>query len=167
MRPRSRPTCDARSPPRNPALPLSRPRLLAERVTEAFAQERLMARLLAGLGTAGVALALLGLVAVVHNQVQRRRRDIAIRLALGATRHGVVGGLVREGAQLAIVGALVGGVISVGTGGLLTSLLYGVAPGDPLTLGSVAALVVALAALAVWVPARRAARVEPAEALRT
>jgi len=126
-----------------------------------------MARLLGGLGTAGVALALLGLLAVVHNQVQRRRRDIAIRLALGATSGGVVGALVREGALLAAVGAVAGGAISVGTGGLLASLLYGVAPGDPLTLGAVVALVVSLAALAAWVPARAAARVDPAEALRT
>jgi putative ABC transport system permease protein len=150
----------------DPAIPLGRARTLDDRVAESFARERLMARLLAGLGLAGVALALLGLFAVVHNQVHRRRRDIAIRLALGATRPGVVGALVKEGAQLATIGALAGGAVSMATGGLLASLLYGVVPGDPLTLATVAALVVGLAAFAAWVPARRATRIDPAEALR-
>ena len=151
----------------DPAIPLGRPRPLDERVAEAFARERLTARLLGGLGAAGVALALLGLSAVIHHQVHRRRRDIAIRLALGATSVGVVSALVRDGALLAAVGALAGGALSMGTGGLLASLLYGVAPGDPLTLAGVAAVVVALAALAAWVPARAVTRVDPAEALRT
>ncbi len=151
----------------DPAIPLGGARTLDERVTAAFARERLVARLLAGLGFAGVALALLGLFAVVHNQVRRRRRDIAIRLALGATSRGVVGALVQDGARLAAIGALAGGVLSVGTGGLLASLPYGVTPGDPLTLASVAAIIIALAAGAAWLPARSAARVDPAEALRT
>jgi len=151
----------------DPAIPLGRARTLDERVAEAFARERLVSRLLAGLGLSGVALALLGLFAIVHNQVHRRRRDIAIRLALGATSTGVVGALVKDGAQLATIGALAGGALSVGTGGLLASLLYGVTPSDPLTLATVAALVVVMAAVAAWLAARSAARVDPAEALRT
>ena len=151
----------------DPAIPLGQARTLDERVADSFARERLVARLLAGLGFAGVALALLGVFAVVHNQVQRRRRDIAIRLALGATSAGVVGALVTDGARLAGIGALVGGAASIGTGGLLASLLFGVTPGDPITLATVAALVVAMSALAAWVPACSAARVDPAEALRT
>jgi ABC-type antimicrobial peptide transport system permease subunit len=106
-------------------------------------------------------------VAVVHQQVQRRRRDIAIRLAIGANGHDVVRGLVRDGAWLAVVGAFAGAVGSVGTGGLLASLLFGVAPGDPVTLVTVVAGVVILAAVAAWVPARSAAAVDPAEALRS
>lgn len=88
----------------DPAISLGRARTLDDRVAESFARERLLARLLAGLGLAGVTLALLGLFAVVHNQVHRRRRDIAIRLALGATSPGVVGALVKDGAQLATIG---------------------------------------------------------------
>ena len=87
-------------------------------------------------------------------------------MALGATGHGVTSDLVTSGAWLAVIGAAAGGALSVGTGGLLTSLLFGVSPGDPLTLMSVAALVIALAAIAAWAPARSAARVDPAEALR-
>jgi len=151
----------------DPALPMGVARTLDDRVAQSFARERLMSRLLTGLGVSGVLLALLGLVAVVHQQVQRRRRDIAIRLAIGANGHDVVRGLVRDGARLAVMGAFAGAVGSVGTGGLLASLLFGVTPGDPVTLVTVVAGVVVLAAVAAWVPARSAAAVDPAEALRS
>lgn len=151
----------------DPALPMGVARTLDDRVAQSFARERLLSRLLAGLGVSGVLLALLGLVAVVHQQVQRRRRDIAIRLAIGANGHDVVRGLVRDGARLAVVGAFAGAVASIGTGGLLASLLFGVTPGDPVTLVTVVAGVVVLAAGAAWVPARSAATVDPAEALRS
>lgn len=149
------------------ALPMGVASTLDDRVAASFARERLMARLLTGLGVAGVLLALLGLVAVVHQQVQRRRRDIAIRLAIGATGSAVVGALVTDGAKLAVFGALVGAAASVASGRLLVSLLFGVAPGDPLTLAAVASAVVLLSALAAWLPARSAAAVDPAEALRS
>jgi len=74
---------------------------------------------------------------------------------------------VNDGARLAAIGALAGGAISIGTGGLLASLLFGVAPGDPVTPATVAVLIVAMASLAAWLPARSAARVDPAGALRT
>jgi len=151
----------------DPRIPIGQARTLEDRVADAFARERLMARLLSGLGLAGVALAMMGLFAVVHHQVHRRRRDIAIRMALGATSGSVVGALASDGARLAAIGALAGGVISIGTGGLLASLLFGVTPGDPVTLGMVAVLIVAMASLAAWLPARSAARVDPAAALRT
>lgn len=149
------------------AIPLGPIETLDERVADSFANERLIARLVAGLGLSGTAMALLGLVSVVHGQVHRRRREIAIRMALGATSHGVTADLVKGGTRLALVGALAGAALSVGTGGLLSSLLFGVSPGDPVTLGSVAVLVVALAAVAAWAPAHGAARVDPAEALRS
>ncbi|MBL8139340.1 MAG: hypothetical protein JNL48_22135, partial [Acidobacteria bacterium] len=151
----------------DPALPMGVARTLDERVAQSFARERLLSRLLTGLGVSGVLLALFGLVAVVHQQVQRRRRDIAIRLAIGADGHDVVRGIVRDGARLAVVGGLAGAAGSVGTGGLLASLLFGVTPGDPLTLVAVVVGVVVLAAAAAWLPARSAAAVDPAEALRS
>lgn len=151
----------------DPAIAIGPVQALDDQLAESFARERLLASLLAALGLAGVALALLGLYSVVHNQVHRRRRDIAIRMALGATRHVVTSSLVTRGTQLALLGAAVGGVASLGTGGLLASLLFGVTPGDPATLAGVAVAVVGLAALAAWVPARHASRVDPAEALRS
>lgn len=150
-----------------PGVPLGQMGTLEARVGEAFARERLMASLLSGLGLAGLTLALMGLFTTIHHAVHRRRRDIAIRLAVGATGEGVVAELVRDGAQLATLGVIAGGLASVATGGLLTSLLFGVAPGDPATLGAVAAFVIGLAVIAAWLPARRAARIDPAEALRS
>ena len=151
----------------DPRIPMGQTRTLDDRVADAFARERLMARLLSGLGFAGVALAMMGLFAAVHHQVHRRRRDIAIRMALGATSFSLVRALASDGARLAAIGALTGGAISIGTGGLLASLLFGVAPGDPVTLATVAVLIVAMASLAAWLPARSAARVDPSHALRT
>lgn len=150
-----------------PGIAIGRMDTLDSLVGSAFARERLMARLLAGLGAAGLGLALVGLFASIHHDVHRRRREIAIRLAIGATSAGVVAELVASGARLAGVGAVAGSAASIGFGGLLASLLFGVSPGDPLTLGAVAALVVTLAVVAAWLPARRAAAIDPADALRS
>jgi putative ABC transport system permease protein len=151
----------------DPALPVGQVRSLDDDIAAAFARERLMARLLTGVAIAGVALALLGMVALVHQAVQRRRREIAVRLAIGATGHDVVVALVGEGARLAVAGVGAGAAASAASAGLLASLLYGVTPRDPATLAVVAIVVVALAALAAWLPARSAAAVDPAEALRS
>ncbi|MEZ5417722.1 MAG: ADOP family duplicated permease [Vicinamibacterales bacterium] len=148
------------------SLPLGAVLPLDVRIAGAFARETLLARGLAGIGGAGVLLALVGLVAIVHRQVRRRQRDIAIRLALGATATGVVASLVGGGTRLAVAGALVGAALSVASGSLLASVLFGVAPGDPATLAGVVLAVVTLAAGATWLPARSAAAVDPAEALR-
>lgn len=136
------------------------------RIAATFARERLLARLLTGVGAASAALALLGLAAMVHHDVQRRRRDLAIRLAVGATPTALVRQLVGAGVGLALVGAGIGLALSRASSGLLTSLLYGVAPGDPLTLATAALGVVLLAAVAAWLPARLVTRVDPSEALR-
>ncbi len=149
------------------AIPMAAVRTVQDGLDASFARERLLARLLAAVGLAGVTLALLALVAVVHHQVRRRRRDIAIRLALGASAHGVVGQLVGDGVRLASAGAALGVLAAAGTSGAVAALLYGVAPGDPLTLLLVAATVVGAAVIAAWLPARAAARVDPVEILRT
>lgn len=150
----------------DPAIPLGQVQTLEQRVADSFASERLMARLLSGLGFAGVLLALLGLFSVVHHQVHQRRREIAIRLALGAPAPRVTAGFVRDGARLAVIGAAIGAALSAGTGRWLASLLFGVAPGDPTTLVVVAIVVISLAVVAAWAPARRVAHVDPAESLR-
>ena len=139
---------------------------LDDAVAASFGRERLLARLLTGIGVTGVALALVGLVAVVHHDLQRRRREIAIRLAIGADASAVVASLVRRGVLNAGLGALAGLALSVATGSVLSSLLFGIAAGDPFTLASVGLAIVALAALAAWLPARSATAIDPAEALR-
>jgi ABC-type antimicrobial peptide transport system permease subunit len=117
---------------------------------------------------AGVALLLsaVGIYGVVSYLVGLRRAEIGVRMALGAgagrVRREVVWGSVR----LAALGVAIGLVAAVATTRVLGSLLYDVSPTDPVTLGVVCALLVALAAAASWIPAARAARVAPVEALR-
>lgn len=139
---------------------------LDDALAASLGRERLLARLLTAIGATGIGLALLGLVAAVHHDLQRRRREIAIRLAVGAAAPMVIASLVRRGVMLATIGAVAGLALSVATGSTLASLLFGVAPGDPLTLAAVGGAIVAVAAVAAWVPARSAAAIDPAEALR-
>jgi ABC-type antimicrobial peptide transport system permease subunit len=98
--------------------------------------------------------------------VARRTREIGIRVALGAGRGGVLRLVVGEGARLAALGVGVGLVASLGASRAVARLLYGVSPTDPLTFAGTAALLGGVALLACWVPARRAARVDPVRALR-
>ena len=150
----------------DPAIPMSPGATLDDRVAAAFARERLVATLLSALGFAGVALALLGLGAVIDQQVRRQRRDIAIRVALGASRRGVVGMFVRSGAAMASAGVAIGAILSVAVAPTLSSLLFGIEPRDPRTIVAVGLLLTLVAILAAWLPARRAAGVDPAETLR-
>ena len=111
-------------------------------------------------------LAMLGLYAVVSYLVTERRREIGIRLALGA-RAEEVGRLVQsQSARLALAGLLLGGVGAVALTRLLSGQLFGVAPTDPLALGGAALVLALLAVIATWLPARRATKVDPIEALR-
>ena len=111
--------------------------------------------------------ALMGLYAVVSYTVTRRTREIGVRMALGAARSDVVRLVVREGMRLSLVGVLVGLLISAGAGVILSQVLYGVRPVDPVVFGTVTLLLVGVSALACYLPARRATRVDPLIALRS
>jgi ABC-type antimicrobial peptide transport system permease subunit len=151
----------------DPGIPIGAARTLEERIDAAFSRERMIAQLLTILGAAGLAIALLGLAAAVDYQVRRQRRDTAIRLALGASVSGVVRPLVASGTVLAVAGAVAGSVASLGIGPLLASLLFAIRPNDPLTLSAVALAVVGISIITAWAIARTAARVDPAELLRS
>ena len=109
---------------------------------------------------------MIGLYGVKSYVVSRRTREIGIRLALGAARGDVVRLILREGLVLAGVGVAVGLPVALLAGALLRSALYEVSAFDPLVLAGVPAVLGTVAALACWVPARRAARVNPVVALR-
>lgn len=111
-------------------------------------------------------LSVVGIYGVIAYLVAERRTEIGIRMALGAPAARVGRGVVLGALRLALLGVVVGLVGAVAATRLLRSLLYDVSPTDPLTLAGVALLLLALAALASWIPARRAARVPPMEALR-
>jgi putative ABC transport system permease protein len=98
--------------------------------------------------------------------VTRRTHEIGIRMAIGARSSDVLAMIVGRGVGLAALGAAFGLVASLGLTRLLSSLLYGVSPTDPASFAAVAVFLLAVAALATYIPARRAARVDPAEALR-
>jgi ABC-type antimicrobial peptide transport system permease subunit len=99
--------------------------------------------------------------------VAQRTREIGVRIALGAQRADVSRMVLRHGLMLALAGLGAGLLGAAGLTRLMTALLYGVKPVDPLTYGAVSATIAAIALLASWVPARRAARLDPVEALRS
>ena len=112
-------------------------------------------------------LAGLGVYGVVTYSVVQRRREIGLRIALGAQRANIYRLILREGLMPVLVGAAVGIAVALGSARLVASLLFEVSPYDPgITMGAVAVLLMA-GTVACWLPARRAALVEPMEALRS
>lgn len=110
-------------------------------------------------------LAMVGLYGVMALDVARRRRELGVRIALGASRARVLGNVVRRGAALAAAGALLWLAVAAPASSALASLVYQMAPTDPVTWLAVLAGVATVTALAVWIPARRAGRVDPLESL--
>ena len=111
-------------------------------------------------------LACIGLYGLLSYEVSRRTREIGIRMALGARRHGVLRLVVGRGIVLAITGAIVGIGVALGVTRYLKSMLYDIHANDPGTIASVAILLTLVAVAACYIPARRAMRVDPMVALR-
>ena len=135
-------------------------------IAKGLRRERMLAMLSGFFGVLAVVLATIGLYGVVSYMIARRRNEIGIRMALGASRGGVVLVVMREAAILLIAGLVAGAILSVLAGRGVGSLLFGLKPGDPLTLASCVLLLSVIAAVASFVPARRAASVDPMVALR-
>jgi ABC-type antimicrobial peptide transport system permease subunit len=117
-------------------------------------------------GAMALALGLIGIYGVMSYTVSQRKREIGIRLALGAQGGDVMQMVLRQGAKLALGGVLIGIVVAFALSRLMTNLLFGVTAHDPLTLAAVAALLILVALLACYIPARRATLVDPIVALR-
>ena len=116
--------------------------------------------------TAALVLATLGVYSVISYLVTQRRQEIGVRIALGAQRGDVLGLVLRQGGSLALIGIAIGGIGALFLTRLLKGLVYGVSTTDPLAFGGVIALLTLVALLASWLPARRAARVDPMNVLR-
>lgn len=129
-------------------------------------QPRLNAFLLVVFAVAGSVLAAIGLFGVMTASVRQRTREIGVRLALGATPSELQRAVVRRGVMIAVIGLGVGGVAALMSNRLLAALLYGVSPGDSLTLVSMAAVLLGVAMIASAIPARATTRINPVEALR-
>ena len=147
-------------------LPVEDVRTQQQQIDESMRMERALAALTAGFGLLALALACVGIYGIMAYSVADRRNEIGIRLALGAQPRQVRGMILRESTVLAGVGIVVGVAAALGLTRLVKSMLYGIQPYDPPTMlgGVLILLVVALAAS--WIPARRAARVQPMDALR-
>jgi ABC-type antimicrobial peptide transport system permease subunit len=128
--------------------------------------ERTFAALTSGFGLLALILACVGIYGVMAYSVANRRNEIGIRLALGAQPGQVRGMILRQSTGLAIAGIVVGLVAALGLTRLVKSMLYGIQPYDPLSLAAGVFLLLTVALAASWIPARRAARVQPMEALR-
>jgi ABC-type antimicrobial peptide transport system permease subunit len=123
-------------------------------------------RLLTGFAVIGLLLASIGVYAVLAYYVSQRTREIGVRAALGATRPQLAGLVIRQSMLPIGAGVLLGVAGSVASGRLLQELLYQVRPGDPQVIALIVALLVGVGLLASWLPARRAATIDPMAALR-
>jgi predicted permease len=133
---------------------------------EALVQERMLAKLSSFFGLLALLLAGIGLYGVMSYDVVRRTREIGVRMAVGARGLDVLGMILREALWLVVIGVLLGLVVALLTMKLIASLLFGLAPTDPLTLIMATVVMLAIAAFAGWLPAWRAARIDPVFALR-
>lgn len=151
----------------DPGLPTAEFRTLEDVVDRAASPRRFVVVLLGGFALLALLLASLGIYGVVSYSVNQRTQEIGIRMALGASAGHMQLRVLRETVGLALTGSLVGIAGSVGVARLLESLLFGVQPGDALTFASMTLLLTAVAALAGYIPARRASRIDPMSALRS
>jgi len=136
------------------------------RIQDGLVRERMMAILSGFFGGLAAILAMVGLYGVVSYIVARRRNEIGIRMALGARKEQVVGMVMRDATRLLLFGIAIGGVLSLAATRSAGTLLFGLKPYDPLTLTAAAVLLAAIAVGASYVPARRAANLDPMAALR-
>lgn len=150
----------------DPLQPVSRFESLDHLVARSLVLERFYTTVIGAFAVAAVLLASVGILGVVSFSVHRRVREIGIRVALGAVPGSVVHLLVRQTMLPVISGLLVGLAGAIGANRLFASLLYGIEPTDPPTMLGVAACLLIVAGVSSWLPARRAARVDPLTALR-
>jgi ABC-type antimicrobial peptide transport system permease subunit len=150
----------------DPTLPVFGAQTLQETVSASLAQRRFSMEIVALFALTALLLAGLGIYGVISYMVSERTHEIGIRLALGADRRSIVHMVLRQGLRLATAGAAVGLVGAVVVSYLMTGLLYGVRPTDPVTFTFLALVLIGVALLACSVPARRALRVDPLIALR-
>jgi putative ABC transport system permease protein len=150
----------------DPYLPLAEVHTLNYYYTRSMARTSFTLVMLAVAGGMALFLSIVGLYGVIAYSVSQRRREIGIRMALGAGKSTVLKMVISQGIKLALIGVAIGLAGALGLTRFLSGLLYGVKPGDPLTLVAVSALLIGVALMACYIPARQAAKVDPMVALR-
>jgi putative ABC transport system permease protein len=150
-----------------PAAMIDNVQTMSQRIDDTLSPRRLNLVLFGLFSLLALVLAAVGLYGVVAYAAGQRTREFGIRMALGARAANVLWLVLFQGLKLALIGVGIGIGVSIGLTRLLTNLLFGVGPTDPLTMIAVAMLLACVATLACWLPARRATRIAPTEALRT
>jgi putative ABC transport system permease protein len=153
----------------DPNLPIYNARTMTEHMQTAVFAQRMAADLLGALGVLALLLAAIGLYGVMAYAVSQRTQEMGIRLALGASPGALLAMVVRQGMRLTIIGLVIGLSIALaafGSIGAMRTLLPGISPLDPITFVAVPLILASIAALAAWIPARRAGKVDPLVALR-
>ncbi len=150
----------------DPRLPLTQVQTMEQAVAETEAPRRFNTVLITSFALAAVLLAVLGIYSIIAFSVASRVQEMAIRMALGSQRAGIVRLILQSGAKLAAIGCVLGLAGAMAASGLLRSLLFGVSPFDPLVLALSALGVLLLAMVASGLPALTAASIEPMQALR-
>ena len=150
----------------DPDVPLANVQTIDEMVAGSIAQPRFSMLMLGIFATIALLLAAIGIYGVISYSVAQRAHEIGVRMALGARQVDVVRMVARQVLVMAAIGIAIGGALALAAGGVLTKLLFGVRPSDPLTFGAVAVGLAAVALVAAAVPAWRAARLDPVAALR-
>lgn len=150
----------------NPELPVFGAQMLTEVVTDSLSERRFSMEIVGMFALTALLLAALGIYGVISYLVGERTHEIGIRLALGAQRATILRMVLRQGLGLVLAGAAVGLVCALIVSHLMAGLLYGVRPTDAVTFAGVTLLLIGVALLACYIPARRAIRVDPLVALR-
>ncbi len=150
----------------NSNLPLASVRTMQDVYDKSLARTSFTLVMLGIAGAMAMALGIIGIYGVISYTVSQRRREIGIRLALGAQGVDVLQMVLRQSAKMALVGVAIGIAAALGLTDLMRSLLFGVSPRDPLTFAAVAGLLIVVALLASYIPARRAMLIDPIVALR-
>jgi putative ABC transport system permease protein len=150
----------------DPSLPIRDIKTMDEIVEATLSQQRFSMWLFAALAGLAFLLATVGIYSVLAYSVRSRAREIGVRIALGASSADVLGLVIAEGMRPTALGVLIGACGAFALGGVLSKLVYGVSPADPLTFLAVALLLTIVAAAACAIPGYRATRVQPITALR-
>jgi putative ABC transport system permease protein len=151
----------------DPVMPLQDVRTMGQVVSSSMAGARFRTSLLVALALIALVLAAVGVYGVMSYSVEQRTQEMGLRMALGASPRDVLRLVTGHGVRLAVVGIALGAIAAWGLTRVLASVLFGVTPTDPLTFGTIAVLLAAVASLASYIPARRATRADPMLVLRT